>query len=392
MKRTLLLAPALVAAFVLAGPSSARQSDLPGSRLSPEALAPNLGAALDSRLAQIALSVRTSGSGAALATARSQGFLVAQGKVRVVVHARAGHVAGARAAVRLAHGKVVITSGKLIEALVPPKSLQRLAASRFVVRVLPVKSAARRDHDGPADRCGPGVEPHRDQRGRRPSSCRSAPPCPTAPTDPFAEAGDGQATISFTPPASDGGDAILYYTATAYPGGRTASSTGSSITVHGLTNGVDVRVHRQRDEQRRHRAGVGVLERGDARRTVAARPRRSAVGEHEAGRAELLARRPADQPAPQRRRVLGRGGAEPRGARYAGGSSPSSADASAALKRASLACRSERRWISPSTAAHSPLPLRWSCSRWISSSSRQVRGVLGLVACPRRRDVLAHRA
>ena len=47
MKRTLLLVPALVAAFALAGSSSARQTDLPSVRLSPEALAPQLGAALD---------------------------------------------------------------------------------------------------------------------------------------------------------------------------------------------------------------------------------------------------------------------------------------------------------------------------------------------------------
>ena len=49
---------------------------------------------------------------------------------------------------------------------------------------------------------------------------------PDAPDRRGREGGDGQATISFTPPASDGGDPILYYTATASPGGQTASSTG----------------------------------------------------------------------------------------------------------------------------------------------------------------------
>ena len=50
-----------------------------------------------------------------------------------------------------------------------------------------------------------------------------------------AVAGDGQARIGFTPP---GGDVpVLWYTATASPGGRTASGTGSPITVDGLENG-----------------------------------------------------------------------------------------------------------------------------------------------------------
>ena len=61
---------------------------------------------------------------------------------------------------------------------------------------------------------------------------------PDEPTDVAAEAGDGQARITFTLPASDGGDEIHYYTATAYPGGRQASSTDGEITVGGLTNGV----------------------------------------------------------------------------------------------------------------------------------------------------------
>ena len=60
---------------------------------------------------------------------------------------------------------------------------------------------------------------------------------PDAPTDVVAAAGDGQASIQFTPPVSDGGDPVVYYTATAYPGGQSASSTGSPITVAGLTNG-----------------------------------------------------------------------------------------------------------------------------------------------------------
>ena len=240
MKRTPILVLALVAASVVAGSSSAQRSDLPGARLSPQALAPNLGSALDSRLAQIALSVRTGGSGAALAAARSQGLLVTQGKVRVVVYARSGHVAAARSAVRLVHGSVVVTSGKLIEALVPPKSLQKLAASKFVVRLQPVRvGGGAVDHDGL--RTGGAASSIADLSGAASAAFASEfeASAPEPPTDPWAEGGDGQATVSFTAPAYDGGDPIAYYTATASPGGRSGSSTGDPITIHGLTNGVE---------------------------------------------------------------------------------------------------------------------------------------------------------
>ncbi|MEL1136549.1 cell wall-binding repeat-containing protein [Desulfitobacterium sp. THU1] len=60
---------------------------------------------------------------------------------------------------------------------------------------------------------------------------------PSAPTNVTAVAGNGQATISFTPPASNGGAAITSYTATSSPGGFTGTGNGSPITVTGLTNG-----------------------------------------------------------------------------------------------------------------------------------------------------------
>ncbi|RFC61868.1 autotransporter domain-containing protein [Fulvimarina endophytica] len=50
-------------------------------------------------------------------------------------------------------------------------------------------------------------------------------------------AGDGSATVSFDPPASNGGAAISGYTVTSAPGGITATGTASPITVTGLANG-----------------------------------------------------------------------------------------------------------------------------------------------------------
>jgi uncharacterized protein (TIGR02145 family) len=60
---------------------------------------------------------------------------------------------------------------------------------------------------------------------------------PGAPIIGTATAGDGQATVTFTPPASNGGSAITGYTVTSSPGNITASGIGSPITVTGLTNG-----------------------------------------------------------------------------------------------------------------------------------------------------------
>jgi hypothetical protein len=60
---------------------------------------------------------------------------------------------------------------------------------------------------------------------------------PGAPTAVVATAGDAQATISFTAPASNGGAAITAYTVTSTPGGITGTGASSPITVTGLTNG-----------------------------------------------------------------------------------------------------------------------------------------------------------
>ena len=63
---------------------------------------------------------------------------------------------------------------------------------------------------------------------------------PGAPTIGTATAGNAQASVTFTPPASNGGSAITTYTATASPDGASGSCAGPSACtaiVTGLTNG-----------------------------------------------------------------------------------------------------------------------------------------------------------
>src|SRR6185312_9953702 len=62
---------------------------------------------------------------------------------------------------------------------------------------------------------------------------------PGAPTLNTATPGNTQVSLSWSAPASDGGNAITAYTATASPGGAKCATAGAtSCTVNGLTNGV----------------------------------------------------------------------------------------------------------------------------------------------------------
>jgi hypothetical protein len=66
----------------------------------------------------------------------------------------------------------------------------------------------------------------------------AAPTAPGAPTTVSATPGDGQATVSWSAPTSNGGSAITGYTVTSSPGNKTATTTGAtSAIVSGLTDG-----------------------------------------------------------------------------------------------------------------------------------------------------------
>lgn len=61
---------------------------------------------------------------------------------------------------------------------------------------------------------------------------------PGAPTIGTATAGTASASVTFTPPASDGNLPITGYRVTSTPGGITATGTASPINVTGLTAAV----------------------------------------------------------------------------------------------------------------------------------------------------------
>ena len=60
---------------------------------------------------------------------------------------------------------------------------------------------------------------------------------PSAPTSVTAFAGNSSATVTWNPSTADACNAITGYLVTASPGGRTATTSGTSVAVTGLTNG-----------------------------------------------------------------------------------------------------------------------------------------------------------
>lgn len=70
-----------------------------------------------------------------------------------------------------------------------------------------------------------------------PSNAVTPSTVPDAPTIGTATAYNSYATVAFTPPANTGGSAIVNYVALSNPGGITAYSTTSPITVQNLVNG-----------------------------------------------------------------------------------------------------------------------------------------------------------
>jgi hypothetical protein len=60
---------------------------------------------------------------------------------------------------------------------------------------------------------------------------------PGAPAAPVASAGAGEASVAFGSPSDTGGAPVSGYVVTAWPGGQSATGTGSPITVTGLTPG-----------------------------------------------------------------------------------------------------------------------------------------------------------
>ena len=125
--------------------------------------------------------------------------------------------------------------------------------------------------------------PARRRRRRTRSRPTAGATAPGAPTGVTATAGNGQATVGFTAPASNGGSAITGYTVTSSPGNITANGTTSPITVPGLTNGAELHLHRHGHERDRHEPAVEPVERGHTRPSRPSRPARRPASTATAG-------------------------------------------------------------------------------------------------------------
>ncbi len=96
------------------------------------------GAILGSTLGRVFAASRAHGVPAALATARTQSLAVANGRVRVIIEPGSGGVRAAETAVVGATGGIVEAQADgLVQALVAPGALQRLASNPAVSAVRP---------------------------------------------------------------------------------------------------------------------------------------------------------------------------------------------------------------------------------------------------------------
>ncbi|SMF60721.1 Putative Ig domain-containing protein [Xaviernesmea oryzae] len=107
---------------------------------------------------------------------------------------------------------------------------------------------------------------------------------PGAPTIGSVTAGNGQVTVAFTPPASNGGAAITGYTVTSSPGGFTASGSSSPITVMGLTNGTPYTF----TVTATNSVGIGSASAASSSVTPAAVPGAPTIGSATAGNGQAL--------------------------------------------------------------------------------------------------------
>jgi hypothetical protein len=132
--RTALVAAACgVAVFVVVGGAAAT----PGERPRPPSGSADKHPKLASTLVAVMRVYRARGSARALEEARARGLYVVAGRIRVVIEARTGRLAGACAAVRAAGGVIEGKHRNLVQALIGPGLLEKVARSADVRYIRP---------------------------------------------------------------------------------------------------------------------------------------------------------------------------------------------------------------------------------------------------------------
>jgi hypothetical protein len=197
----------------------------------------------------------TGGSLTATGALDGAGILVEENKALHItggsVHATAGNGGGAAVGMAYARGNagtlyVPATTGGSITATTGIGYGANYGRAAALSTTLPATSGVTYDMTGSED-----ATASRPATMMMVFSNNSAPPgggtgsgtVPGVPSGVSATAGNGQATVVFIPPASDGGSAINGYMVTATDtttpgnGGQTVAGAGSPIVVTGLTNG-----------------------------------------------------------------------------------------------------------------------------------------------------------